>query len=141
MTSSLQGAGREQPWWAGETKPGQGLDLRVAVVVMGFVEDLKYDRLLAPKDWPDAWDARDSAPPFSTDIRAAFLVVEKMRSDHWFVEITERPGGLESEVVLCRGFDERRQPTGTHLYASAPTAPLAISLAALASVSLTDKET
>lgn len=70
-------------------------------------------------------------PEYSTDIAAAWEVVEKLRGRKWFVEVTVRtPHYDDVEVVLCRGFDNRLPVKPSH-YAVADTAPLTICRAAL----------
>lgn len=58
------------------------LDELVAVKVMGFRHEPIHDRLIAPPAFPLNHDPRWPAPPFSTDLAAAWLVVEKLAEEY-----------------------------------------------------------
>lgn len=68
------------------------LDDIVAVKVMGFRHEPLHDRLIAPPDFPLAHDPRDPAPPFSTDIAAAWLVLDAMSRRGCCYEMLGEPG-------------------------------------------------
>lgn len=84
--------------------------------------------LLGKEDGP--WD-RVSVPKFSSDIAAAFQVVEKMRDDGWFFEFCTGPIAGVSTAVFCTAV-----PPKAH-EAMDDSAPLAICRAALMAVEST----
>jgi len=101
---------------------GPELDVEVAEKVMGWEQD-------APGSiWWRVGQRLIEVPPFSTDISAAWQVVEHMRRRGRFVQIT-CPVGDEIAVDI-------EGPRGETLESSwAETAPLAICRAALKAVS------
>ena len=110
---------------------GRELDALVAEQVMGFVDlgplqlaDLRYQ-----KPTTDGVVVLGRLPNYSTDIAAAWQVVEKI-SKLYHVEIENFDGGYG--VTL----DDYSQTWEAH----APTAPLAISRAALLAVMVTDDQ-
>lgn len=134
MTSSLQGAGRE-------------LDQRIATEVMGWIGvvpehvEAGGTRWFVPSGKPSLPEKRVQVPEYSTDIRAAFEVVEKMREkmreNGWRYCLIGYVSSPDQECV----FERRLGRDGDRFTGSAETLAHAICLAALASVSLTDKET
>lgn len=151
MTSSLQGAGRE-------------LDVEIAEKVMGCsvlhtteANLFGADVLCQCESGAHAYagfDDEDLLPipslaRYSKNISAAFLVVEKMTTEaegweRWsfglFFDGDSKRWTARFSFMMMGARGEKEYP----LYegeADAETAPLAICLAALASVSLTDKET
>lgn len=115
------------------------LDAEIGERVMGL-------RVFPEPTWGDPWRVEGlpdtQLPPFSTDIAAAWTVVEKLKS---FAKIGDVPCDLCIKVgigdgVFCEIFD--MSPMGYVGYegdlisshAEADTAPLAICLAALGAV-------
>jgi len=102
---------------------GRELDANVARKVMGIEcfthihEDGRVDWIEEHGDGPVA--------RYSTDIAAAWQVVEKMRERGWFLNLHEE-GALSQQWVCV--FDDDAFDSGEFL---APTAPLAICRAAL----------
>lgn len=101
------------------------------------------------------WAQFYPVPPYSSDIAAAWMVVEKMRADDWLVSVKSQPDcgafiveGARSEYdapsparqigkgkVVCELQDMRTEGKYRHSqWAFADTAPLAICLAALKAV-------
>lgn len=104
-------------------KPGRELDLLIAEKVMGYdpIENMVYDAQ-PPISVVPPWRP---LPYYSTDIAAAWEVVEKMREEsvYSFIDNTQSPGGKYfcSMVTIDKGMAGAR----------AATAPHAICLAAL----------
>lgn len=106
--------------------PGRELDALVAEKVMG------YKRLEPTLDWPERWLCDDrklgGIPAYSTDIAAAWEVVEKLSAKHPYITII-RVGTAPTEWVIAEGPGDSDPDL-----ARAPTVPYAICLAALKSV-------
>lgn len=118
-------------------KPSRELDALVAEKVMGYERAMMIAPTGGPAQgcWvrsPDKvfWDRHDSLPHYSTEISAAWDVVEKLTDGDFSLSI-ERYHELYTEVFLSRkGPDEYRAPA----IVAGKTAPHAICLAALKSV-------
>jgi len=126
---------------------GRELDALVAEKVMGIEVDL----VVAPfiyyspyRDRYDEWAAGNEPyidkdgdihliPRYSTDIAAAWLVVEKMRETRW-IEVHSTIDGEWAAFYTPIGTTDMNQ--AIHEYAKASTAPLAICLAALKAVGI-----
>jgi hypothetical protein len=123
---------------------GRELDALVAERVMGLqVQRDQYTAgvkaLLGDKRSDDPWDyyigdTNDRLPHYSTDISAAWLVVERMRQTHDFelgllAKFKNGKDLWEAEFTDC-ATDEAYKS----YLAEADTAPLAICLAALAAL-------
>ena len=120
---------------------GRDLDARVAVEVMGWT--LADRRAMGWGDGPPVWitgessDDPNSSPTWqdfrpSTDIAAAWEVVENLADAGWLVEVSGKachPGQWCAHVISV---------DGEHLHdAVADTAPLAICLASLSALART----
>ena len=84
---------------------------------------------------PRTWHARQPLPHFSTDIAAAWEVVERLYDEHWIVGIgslAENPRGWRCE--LCNMWPDDFERAPTDIEANGDTAPLAICRAALLAV-------
>lgn len=120
------------------SKSGEALDARVAVEVMGWRQH---------SDMKDCWTGDDMPKlgqmrfvPYkqkhyfcpSTDIAAAWEVVEKMRCEGRHVAVSVV--GAENPTWICLiGYPGDTDPrSARRTVAESPTAPLAICLAALA---------
>jgi ABA sandwich protein len=145
-------------------EPGRELDALVAEKVMGWLwciqacgdisrpGQYEWSRFLAPPAnaaaWRDIWNGKTEAiieerprfaMGFSTDIAAAWLVVEKMRQTKRFCCLK-----LHSDFDFVYSFSltlytQRYQDCGRHepdFIAQAQTAPLAVCRAALKAVKL-----
>ena len=100
-----------------EMPAGRELDALVAEKVMG---------------WDHYPSKHEIVPAYSTDIAAAWEVVEKMRSDDWWAQIAQDNTDIW-DAKLWRGEPDRWFPT-METYGNAPTAPLAICRATLKTV-------
>lgn len=111
-----------------------------------------YDRIWQPSNsreprfsgwdsvpWWEDGERQSGFPHYSTDIAAAWMVVEKMRADGWWMELRHcLDGGVPAwQCELTHNQDRFR---GLRLYISAASAPFAISLAALRAVGVTEDE-
>ena len=116
---------------ANEMQAGLELDAMIAVEVMKWYETFPKGACPHIKHWyattpcphnahDDAW--RGCLPPFSTDIAAAWKVLEKLKSVGLQIDV-----GTHYSGWAC-GIDN----STTRLWSSAPTAPIAICCAALA---------
>jgi hypothetical protein len=110
-----------------DLNPGRELDALVAEKVMGR----RFTRhLCEPGTPPHEWVDSD-VPEYSTDIAAAWGVVEKLREHFAGVEVmaltktNANPNYFEAKLWAN---------TWVHSFAEAPTAPHAICLAALKAV-------
>lgn len=103
-----------------ELTAGRELDALVAEKVMGWAprDAGAGDRLI----YVGAWAHCESLPHYSTDIAAAWQVVEKLAADGLYVHVGYCLGRTEASV---------NSPLDIIDNAYAPTAPLAICLAAL----------
>lgn len=123
-----------------EMKPSRDLDALIAEKVMGWKRvkpNLNQFNQMARWMLPDNTTRMD-APCFSTDIAAAWEVVEKMK---WFVTIQKNPNTMSK-------YDNRENPeelkwsvklSSSHkqdIYVYGATAPHAICLAALATTEI-----
>ena len=121
-----------------EMEAGRELDALVAERVMGLSVQWDYGRV--PFYWhpatlahgleigPDGLSAvRRPIKPYSTDISAAWLVVEKLRADGFYPEIHALTDGDWRCEIRASG-----EPID--VWEDAPTAPLAICRAALAAI-------
>jgi hypothetical protein len=119
-----------------EKLEGRQLDAAVAERVMGADKEKEIDlAMLDPSGVIDSF--RDTIwanilPHYSTDIAAAWRVVEKLREEGWQVVINVLDDGAEVAVT--------RHEMAGHLYEFADTAPLAISRAALRAVAADEGE-
>jgi hypothetical protein len=120
----------------GKREAGRELDAEIAEKVMGWIgvvpEFVGADggRWFVWSGKPSLPARRYAVPEYSTNFAAAWEVVEKMRADGWFVELTIRPHARD-EVVVCKGFNERRLPVQEVAYADDDSVALAICVAAL----------
>lgn len=86
-----------------------------------------------PHGDPAAFD--EDLPYYSTDISAAWLVVERMRSSKWNFCIVDMQG--RSPTTFCAQFGEtkkKKDGKGRGFFEAAESAPLAICVTALAAV-------
>lgn len=117
---------------------GPQMDALVAEQVMGWGRS-KGGLYRPGGDPKNIRDYRD-VPRYSTDIAAAWLVVEKLIADGWFPDVQFNDWGTESwHATLMRRTDDERAD-GYH-GAQAASAPLAICRAALAALSAPSLET
>lgn len=123
---------------------GYELDALVAEKVMGWTErDSRgpgghpMRRWFPPQNGPWEWD-QDEPKPYSTDIAAAWEVVEKLATDGWF-QILCNPNGPDGKQVWRVELDPPSQ-SGERLHARVlegtdrsygDTAPVAICRAGL----------
>lgn len=108
-----------------DMEPGRDLDALVAEHVMGFVRaDDDWTKLSGWKKGENGWTSAFKA---STDISAAWEVVEKLRKTHW-VDVR---GGLKLEYVGPYMCEIGVYGVPGALYAEGDTAPEAICKAAL----------
>ena len=94
---------------------GRELDVRVAPLVGAS----------------ESWRYQNRIPRYSTDIVAAWLVVEYMRADGWFFSLNNCAGGWTAWFVRVDGDREHRA-------VAERSAPLAICHAALAAIGGTE---
>ena len=119
-----------------EKRAGRELDVRVAAEVMGWTPRYVPEGSLlnAPESWGelDYWQTSSARVPCgwspSTDIAAAWEVVEKMRADGWVMSLDHDCYGDGRSAGTDVKFWKHR--VAEH-EAHAVTAPLAICLAAL----------
>lgn len=108
--------------------PGRKLDALIAEKVMGYPDKLKadkYDNVYRKSG--DSWIAT-AIPNYSTEIAAAWEVVEKMRLQGFFTSVTDL--SLDSGIEdWSWSFVDIK--TGSRRYNGRGTAPHAICLAAL----------
>lgn len=114
--------------------PGRELDAEIAVKVMGLVPCDAWRWQYIPG--AVAQLSVGGPPCYSTDIAAAWLVVEKLKKYGRVLQLTQitardRPWWWEAEFycVAAEGEEPKEDSLG-----SAPTAPHAICLAALAAI-------
>lgn len=102
-----------------ETKAGKALDAAIATKIMGwkFTED---------KVWKTHRKKTAELPHYSTQLQAAWEVLEKMVKDGWEFEV----GGAKDETFYCLLTKGRDWPMGEH-----KEVEVAICVAALLSVS------
>ena len=136
-----------------QMRAGREMDCLVAEQVMGWVwmrrreprhEGDTLQSVLYRPDWkwidwceliPDDGKPRSmnqSIPAYSTDIAAAWGVVERLYNEHWIVSIgslAENPRGWRCE--LCNMWPDDFERAPTDIEANGDTAPLAICRAAL----------
>lgn len=119
---------------------GRDLDAAVAVRIMGWqrrtIETNTQQFVVVPQDWTDFsgahwWghDIYEQVPHYSTDIAAAWLVVEEMRTDGWDMTLVQT-AAMRHEPWDCRLFIAEYKRAIGH----GNTAPLAICRAALQAV-------
>lgn len=135
---------------------GRGLDQRIAVEVMGLcpcVHDERWFRSDVPgfegsSMYIDdgiwrcmihkkiAWAKNNPGAAFdySRTIESAFLVVDKMRENGWELDHLTQLERLEGGDFVCEFSGHYSRHQGLRGRAHAPTAPLAICLAALKAV-------
>jgi len=106
-----------------ELEAGRELDALVAEKVMGW-KKLNDTGL----SWRSPDEGFSNLPYFSTDISAAWQVVEKMRETRW-IEVHSTIDGEWAAFYTPIGTTDMNQ--AIHEYAKASTAPLAICRAAL----------
>lgn len=130
------------------TEAGRELDALIAEKVMGgkafparqptregSYGTREYDLTQEPVfDWIPPSGILSELPEFSTDIAAAWLVVEKMRDNGHLANIGHGQGDLPARRIFFADFISRRKRT----HESAETLPLAICRAALLSSPLDD---
>ena len=105
---------------------GRALDKLVAETVMGQVWQGGSPVSNCDGQWP--WP-----PPYSTDISAAWKVVEHLLKENWFFDLAIRQNPLTWRCVLIHDpSDLGPRPAATA--DECETAPLAICRAALASI-------
>lgn len=117
-----------------ELKPGPELDALIAEKVMGLSLFQRERKSSSGVRWKerlidDPWKRRP-IPAYSTSISAAWEVVEKLFIDGWKMELEASAFLGEDRGGAGVRFSCRSQVRGRHS-ASAPTAPMAICLAAL----------
>lgn len=103
------------------TAPGREMDAMIAGKIFGAVVD--EDRSSVDPDSADCWR---ETPHFSTDIAAAWTVVEKLRRDGYGVHVGGRPDAWEISIINAGGIETALDDQ--------PTAPLAIGRAALSAI-------
>jgi hypothetical protein len=104
------------------------LDADVAEKVMGWTVELIVSGRDAFEEWrdPQGWRYGATPPSYSSDIAAAWQVVEHMRTRGWRFEIHELWEGWRAIFVLRATYAEYQE--------RAESAPLAICRAALAAI-------
>lgn len=113
---------------------GRELDARIAIEIMGWARLATpfntEQAVIVPPGWTDLSAKRwlghpllELVPPYSTDIAAAWPVAEKLRETHGEVWIRSTESGWWNCRIAETGVNR-----------SAPTAPEAICLAALATL-------
>lgn len=110
---------------------GRRLDAMVASTVMGW-ERTERTGLR----WNDSNSIPRPLPHYSTDIAAAFLVIDKLHEQYWVgIQIPggKRSDGDEFEVSLYSDYWEQETP---RFVAVAETIPLAICRAALTAMEI-----
>ena len=121
------------------TPAGRETDARIAETVMGCVRVIVNDRgelygapphLIASGDIP-AEHGRVRLPSYSTDIAAAWLVVEHLKSRGWSVRLSNK---TVDWCWWCYVYDYRSENAKAEATVQEETAPLAICRAALAAV-------
>ena len=116
-------------------KAGPGLDALVDSKIMGF-EHMTFERTPGQEPYPPTRIGFKRVPPYSTDIAAAWEVVNKLITDG----VRLREGGQlhrqDFAVQFCGYDDERVWFAGWdgHSFTYGTTAPEAICLAALAAL-------
>lgn len=122
-----------------ERKAGRELDAEVAERVMGW----RVERQRGNSPWlvkrPDHEWSRIEQHAFSTDIAAAWQVVEKMQADGWGHKHLTHSQYAESPSVEWT-FMQPGKGIRSIVKAEAMTAPLAICLAALATTQTEERE-
>src|SRR5690606_4737413 len=117
---------------------GRDLDALVAEKVLGLrvYRDSGNVFLGSPDSHPDTW----GLPPYSTDIAAAWQVIEYFRQEgkSWLIETHHTYGGTENELgYFISNHDCEFRPLNgwtwedDFIETTAPALPLAICLAAL----------
>jgi hypothetical protein len=116
------------------TPAGRELDALVAEKVMELKVDYEFSDVLEPRVpfLVDKYDEWGYLPNYSTDIAAAWEVVEFLRRKFWSTNIVCWDYSVKW-VVTCEYRTGHGEPKKT-LYADADTAPLAICRAALLAV-------
>lgn len=126
---------------------GPELDAEVALKVMGWakrtIESNDEQVAIVPPGWTDLsgrrwWGHRldELVPPYSTSIAAAWLIVEHLRLQRFYLYLNDTMGQYRcvfytvENTLNLRFFDAPIEPP----WAFADTAPHAVSLAALAAV-------
>lgn len=109
--------------------PGRELDALVAEKVMGWTrtEHLGLKRTVWNIPAPSYIEWADDPPPFSTDIAAAWEVVERLRANYSFQISADSSSDWECYL-------ENEDLDISHVSARSETAPHAICLAALKTV-------
>lgn len=114
-----------------ELNPGRDLDALVAEKVMGWMTRGTGESISDPAEWvmPNGLRGREAPPFYSTDISAAWQVVEKMNRDGWCFRVASAsPDNNYYEGYFVKG-DKVSQVW-------LDTAPHAICVAALKAVEL-----
>lgn len=124
---------------------GPEMDAEIARRVFGWVRDPEAEAQTATGSpiWIASGEeySQNGTPDYSTDIAAAWTVVEKMREHGWHyfdLEQYRHTVGTEYEWIACIGGEhhESVDPDNHHEYfcIEAKTAPLAICRAALSAL-------
>ncbi len=114
---------------------GREMDALIAEKVMG----IELPKWIFQEHGLTTKTSREVVPDYSTDIAAAWQVVEKMRSNGYFYEVTEN---IEDPSIYCAMFVDRstsyydtyESGWSNEQWAAASTAPHVICLAALKAV-------
>ena len=121
-----------------EHEAGRELDALVAERVMGWTRVVRARETLWQSPKAGTWPIVASRlPHYSTDIAAAWQVVERMRADGWVCEV------FGSDTANAEGYSVtlwRPDTSGSSVTQNA-TAPLAICRAALAAIDATTRRT
>lgn len=133
-----EGARERNPEKLGDdVSDSRELDARVAVEVMGWKEiSMAHPPggAISPTP-PSGFDVRNNRyarlPRYSTDIRAAWEVVEKMASDGWALDLQWKVGGREFSHTAEASFTRWNGADRQMGHSFSATAPMAICLAAL----------
>jgi len=127
---------------ATKLQAGRELDALVAEKVMGWarhaVEFNNFQKVVVPPSWSNFgvyWLGRDiyeQVPAYSTEIEAAWQIVEQLQSHGLYIHIAALTvRGFATRVFADRAGDE---PDKQIVYVDADTASLAICKAALLAV-------
>jgi len=113
------------------------LDAKIATAIFGYTldyefADLMFDKAPCVKELRDQYDEWGMLPNYSTDIAAAWLVVDKLCDDRgWFFDLGNKPSDPDdmTSAFVWNAFFRR-----TIVGPDAPTPAEAICLAALKAV-------
>jgi len=116
-----------------DLKPGRELDALIAEKVMGIPVTKEQGDYWPPPD-PGKNFSTQPIPDYSTDISAAWEVVEHMRTKHWRDAFTLFSPEIENATEWRAFFAKKFVSVDDSKFESGESAPHAICLAALKSV-------